>query len=87
MLNSNSSGNHEIILTGKLNFILEYVDSLELCFIFIAKVIIRKDYVLHDRPTTFLRKIYVLFSPMANFPVHLNAGKIIVIPIMSRLNV
>lgn len=87
MLNSKSSGNHEIILTGKLNFILEYVDSLELYFIFIAKVVIRKDYILHDRPTTFLRKIYVLFSPVANLPVHLNVGKIIVIPIMSRMNV
>ena len=85
-LNSKSSGNHEIILTGKLNFILEYADSLELYFIFIAKVVIRKDYLLHDRPATFLRKIYVLFSPLANLPVHLNAEKIIIIPIMSRLN-
>ena len=82
LLDSKSSGNHEIILTGKLNFILEYADSLELYYIFTAKVVIRKDYVLHDRPTTFLRKIYVFFSPMADFPVHLNAGKIIVIPIM-----
>lgn len=85
-LSSKSSGNHEIILTGKLNIILENADSLELYFIFIAEVVIRKDYVLHDRPTTFLRKICVLFSPMVNFPVHLNAGKIIVIPIMSRQN-